>query len=1033
FNLAAEINYLDLQALNIVEDSIQLRSIVAFDFIGNNVDNFQGKAALYDFSMENNGRAFAIDSVLMNSYIDTLLKVREINLDSDYLSARMNGYFNILEIKDAALRFFEQHYPKYADKLNLQYDRYVLDTLVTDLGMEIVQVPRTLDKQDFTLSITGKENSKIPDLFNSPITEISTFNATAYLDSESNNFSFGARIPQIVLGKVETRDLWVAVNTTEAFTDVQAGTSETVINDSIYLPALDYEGVLKNDTVNFKLNATDLTEFITNLNLVGQFFPTKDYFQLSIKPSKFLIYDKEWNVLGDNYIRFNAEYIRTRNFKISHGSETVALNSVGKRGLDLTIGRLSLNPLNELIGNPKLNIQGFLSADIGVENIFKNEDFRVNGVVDSVQVNGNDWGQLLIHAETKSLKAPLRTRIKLKQGQGEVFLDGMYISPMAAKVSRQYNAHYLDFRVTGTNYPVGFAEYFIPQISNTTGTFDADLRLFGYPEKPNIQGLVEIPELSTKIDYLQTKYFIRNFTSRVNNNLFNFTGNKVQDINGRTASIIGGITHDHLRDFQMDVQVQTDVDSDDFLLLNTKKRDNKQFYGQAFGSAFLDFKGPFNQIDLILSATNSENTNITIPLSGTGSTQEVTFIEFVQRDTSSENKGINPGSVRFRGINIDMDLNVNQAAEIRLVFDEQAGDIIQGNGDGNIKIRMTRTGEFSMYGGYTVESGEYLFTYQNFINKPFAVKKGGTVRWDGDPYDADINVDAFYLGINVPVYTFIEEYLVGQESSQTVAAARTPTEVQLTMHLEGSLLSPEITFDMEFPNLDPSLRAFVESKLATIRQDDNALNRQVFGLIVLGNFLPSGEGPQSAAQLVTGINTLSELLSNQLSIYLTDLLSEVVNDVGFISSIDFDINYRLYQIESSTGGIDNNNLNTTASQVQLGLKNRFLDDRLIVNIGGNFDFANNSAFVNDAGQGAYIAGDFVIEYLITRDGRFRIRGYNRTESGFENIEGSQRNRTGVGISYSTQFDNFGEFINSFFGRFKKKNKNNNNNPPLSNY
>ena len=292
------------------------------------------------------------------------------------------------------------------------------------------------------------------------------------------------------------------------------------------------------------------------------------------------------------------------------------------------------------------------------------------------------------------------------------------------------------------------------------------------------------------------------------------------------------------------------------------------------------------------------------------------------------------------------------------------------------------------------------------------MKPGGTIRWTGDPYDATINVNAIYDGLRVPPYNFILEYL----STNTDAAQRS-TPVELSMDLVGSLLQPDITFGINFPNIDPSLRTYTDGKLRALRDDPSELNRQVFGLIVLGNFLPSPiVSTTQQQQYITGINTLSEMLSNQLSNYLTDLLSDVVMDVGFISGIDFDINYRLYQIE----GLESINLDdptTTRQQVQLGLKNYLFNDRLLINIGGNFDIINSDD-VASSNLGSYIAGDFVIEYLLTADGRYKIRAYNRNETGLD--FDTQVNETGVGFSYRTEFDSFQEFINSLFGNVKER-------------
>ena len=49
----------------------------------------------------------------------------------------------------------------------------------------------------------------------------------------------------------------------------------------------------------------------------------------------------------------------------------------------------------------------------------------------------------------------------------------------------------------------------------------------------------------------------------------------------------------------------------------------------------------------------------------------------------------------------------------------------------------------------------------------------------------------------------------------------------------------------------------------------------------------------------------------------------------------------------------------------------------------------------------------MIEYVLTDDRRFKVRFYQRSE---QDLDGSRRDRTGLGINYRRQFNTFGEFI-----------------------
>jgi hypothetical protein len=304
-----------------------------------------------------------------------------------------------------------------------------------------------------------------------------------------------------------------------------------------------------------------------------------------------------------------------------------------------------------------------------------------------------------------------------------------------------------------------------------------------------------------------------------------------------------------------------------------------------------------------------------------------------------------------------------------------------------------------MFGDYVVEEGDYLFTLLGVVNKPFAIKRGGTIHWSGDPYTATINLDAQYAKLSTTPYNFILEYL-NNESEQT--AARKSTPIDLSMHLEGELFKPDISFDISFPNLQGRIKTFVDSKLRIVREDKNELNRQVLGLIAFGSFFPSDIASSASAfrdSGIGGLNTLSEMLSNQLSIYVSELLSEVIADVNF------GINYRYYDITTEFDMVDGESNFRGGSELEIRFSKGLFNNRLIINAGSNIQVERES--------GAFLAGDLLIEYLLTPDGRFKLRLYQKTD---QTITGDRRNRVGAGVAYQREFDSLSEL----FGRKKKK-------------
>jgi hypothetical protein len=189
--------------------------------------------------------------------------------------------------------------------------------------------------------------------------------------------------------------------------------------------------------------------------------------------------------------------------------------------------------------------------------------------------------------------------------------------------------------------------------------------------------------------------------------------------------------------------------------------------------------------------------------------------------------------------------------------------------------------------------------------------------------------------------------------------------------------------------------------MRTVRRDANELNRQVFGLLILGQFLPSGYTIQ--ADDLT-LNTVGEMLSNQFSIYLTQIITEFFTGTNLIEGIDFDIQYDRFTAASAfdpNQGVASTELTT---RLKVNLKNR-----ISIQAGGQF---GNSVYSNTSGL---LGADFEIEYAISKDGRLKVKAYGNQES---DIAGGRRRRGGIGLTYNREFDSFKELFEE--GRMRRE-------------
>ncbi|MBK7873394.1 MAG: translocation/assembly module TamB domain-containing protein [Saprospiraceae bacterium] len=410
--------------------------------------------------------------------------------------------------------------------------------------------------------------------------------------------------------------------------------------------------------------------------------------------------------------------------------------------------------------------------------------------------------------------------------------------------------------------------------------------------------------------------------------------------------------------------------------------------------------------NIYINATAGDSTRIVIPISSGKEASELKFVNFVdKRKEKLEEAEKARNLANLTGVSLEMNLNILDEAQIELVFNEQTGDIIKGSGRGNIRVLTPRNGDFQMYGDYVIQQGDYLFTLYNVVNKKFTVRPGGYIQWTGDPFGAQINIEAEYKGLNTSVANFIQEYLVNT-NAQIKNDASKSTQVVLVMQLKGELLRPVINFDILFPALNGQLKAYADSKMNLLRRDQNELNRQVFGLIVVGQFLPENVALQGSEILY---NTVSEFVSNQLSLLLTELFSEVLADGRVLSGIDFDIAYNQYQNVDLGSGQDF----VRGDEFEVQLRQNFFNDRLSILIGGNVDIG--TSVQNAAATGTFVGNDVVIEYVINRDRSLKLKVYQRLQPDI----GGRRLQVGTGISFRKEFDTFSEFWKNLRGDAKK--------------
>lgn len=434
------------------------------------------------------------------------------------------------------------------------------------------------------------------------------------------------------------------------------------------------------------------------------------------------------------------------------------------------------------------------------------------------------------------------------------------------------------------------------------------------------------------------------------------------------------------------MRLNIDASFANFQLLNTNIKDNNLFYGLAFGTGTLNILGPVSNLKISATARTNKNTRLSIPIGSTSTQEKKEFIQFSNFTDSIKKKVVKIASRRreLSGLSLDLNIDVTPDAYAEIIFDIKSGDIIRGRGRGDIKLQIDTKGEFNMFGLMEFTEGAYNFTLYDVLNKEFKIRPGGKITWSGDPYEGFLNIVASYRQMTSMGPVISDQTLVDDPNLKR----KYPVEVILK--LDGPMLSPQIAFDLEakeLPNNVPTAKGIpVSLNLDFIafknKLDEQEMKKQVFSLIILRK-LSAIDAFSTGSSIY---NSVSELLSNQLSYWL--------------SQVDQNL-----EVNLDIGTMDQEAFNT----FQLRLAYSFLNGRLRVSKDGNFGNQYNRSELST------IAGDWTVDYLLTPDGKFKVKMYSR--SSVNQLTSSLNTQTsavttGASFIYTQNFNEFKDLLRS---------------------
>jgi hypothetical protein len=932
FDFIARIDKMHLKALNFTKDSLAISTLLNIDASGSSVDNLEGKVEAFNTSIRTKKVSYHLDSMDLKSEINC--GERFVRLNSSILSAVLSGHFKPSQLPD----LFKSAWNTY-----------------TDAGIMKFKV-NPIEAQDIDFDIQFKNTEPIFTVLRQDITVKDSGYLKGHVETGGDHLKLNAYLPDVRYGKYEVNKLDVNANGLDDTLGIHVKAAQFYVADSMMAKDVAVNVYSANKGLSFTVAASDQTAY-KKVDVAGYLSVSNRIATLRLDTSHLQISDTVWKIAAKPVTIYGDTMVDFPLLNFSYGDE--ALKVIGKYSAHHSY------PIRAVL------------EDVNVRHItafapqFSNFGGRLNGQTLITNINEKPIIEAAVFANPftygKDTLGYLRLTADFDQATQRLSIDGNVMNALQGNVISadgyvafdQSQAINVNVSLNKTNLAI-FEPVVSGVFSDLTGEATADVLVRGTIDKPELQGKVFLENAGLTVDYLKTRY---HFSEDVDlkGKIIEINDAEVFDAENHRGTVNGVIDLHNFSNPGFNLK----INATDFQVLNTTQKDNDLYFGTAYGTGYVTVTGDMDNLAMYIKMRTEKKTVFSMPISEGTSFSGYDFIRF----TSSNKFLSDVKKVDLNGLTLNMDIEVTPDATAQIIFDPRVGDILEAQGHGNLRMDISTDGDFNMYGTYTIDRGQYLFTALNVFNKNFTLKPGGTLTWQGDPYAATMNVKAAY-SLHTSLKPLLPASIDSDPTGGEYSNRTFPVDALLT--LTGPLLSPDVKLDFDVQDINTvngAAQSILMSQIRSIKGNDEELTRQVASLLIFNQFLTPNEGVGANELSSGGVSNLGDLVSNQINYILSRVMPNL--QVGF----------------------DLKNTETT-----FRVSKDFNQEK--GNVSVSYDFTKNNYNV----QGSYKISD---------DGSTRVNVFSRSNNDptqFQNMS-----TTGVGIFKRKEFNKLSDL-------FQKKSK-----------
>jgi len=962
FSFNFELENADLYALQLYDTTMTIQGSISADFVGASIETINGELHVRDLRVVHAEQHYPIDSLLVRAAAQP--GDNRISVESDIFTASYEGTVNIAGLGDLIVNhfnlYFELHHLEGEDEYTEDEFTFRIDIIRPEILFDIV----------------------LPGLH-----DLSPASVTGSYTGANRNLDIKIDVPAITYESYVIDSLQVSIESDRESISYDLRTASFEMPSMKFISPEIY-GSIQNNIVQSNIRLYD--EQYEKFFELGSSFESMDtVYVFSLTPGEFVLNYDEWQIPEENYVRFGDGVLYVHNIQLERAGSRILAQSTddgtAAPPVEIVISEFDISVLPQMIGmtatqngdESSIDIAGILNGSTVLKDVLSEMKVAIDLTLTDFIFNQSEVGDIALRVQQDE---PDRydLAVDITQHENRAHIDGF--------IRTGEEDSDIDISVNIESINLASVEGFtLGALTEMDGSLIGDLRITGSTNEPDINGSFTLQDASFLVTQLNSRLNLENETIVFSRDGILFDSITITDSEGNNAFISGNIFTTDFTDYRFAI----DIRSSNFMLMNTSRQHNDMFYGRIIIDSNIRVSG--DQLQPVVNATIGfkEGTNLTVivPEQDPEVIERAGIVEFVQMDENHEpirDADSQPDTIRtgLQGIDLTANIDVDLQTSFTVMIDEQAGDVVQVRGGGTMSFGIDPSGLISIAGRYEITQGSYQMTFYEIARRRFEIRPGSNITWAGDPMDANVDLTAIYTVRASSVDLVADQ--VGDEARQQYRRA---LPFHVLLHMRGNLLTPDISFELDMPEEQRgAFGGVVYQQVQRINEDETERNKQVFALLVLNRFLPENpfELGEGAGLTGTARTSASKLLTQQLNA----LSGRYIRGMD----IQFDVeSYEEFTEEGPAG----------RTELQLQVSRRFLEDRLIVELGGQFDIEGERARDTELSD---IAGDLAVEYLLTDDGRYRLRGFRKTE--FNTLGEGDIIFTGLSLVYAREFNRF---------------------------